>query len=92
MESQEIYSDDNSYHSSQDSNCVFDIQDDYSDSSGDIYDRSFIDGSELDDDAYYFDDQRNIRNFMDSNIAEAEEELQNIKYILRQPRIKPNDI
>ena len=36
MESQEIFSDDNSYHSSQDSNCVFDIQDDYSDSSGDI--------------------------------------------------------
>ena len=53
MESQEIYSDDSSYHSSQDSDYVYDSQDRYSDSS-DSYDSSFIDKSELDDDALYF--------------------------------------
>ena len=53
MESQEIYSDDSSFHSSQDSDYVYDSQDHYSDSS-DSYDSSFIDKSELDDDALYF--------------------------------------
>ena len=59
MESQEIYSDDSSYHSSQDSDYVYDSQDRYSDSS-DSYDSSFIDKSELDDDALYFNKQENI--------------------------------
>ena len=59
MESQEIYSDDGSFHSSQDSDYVYDSQDHYSDSS-DSYDSSFIDKSELDDDALYFNKQDNI--------------------------------
>ena len=59
MESQEIYSDDSSFHSSQDSDYVYDSQDHYSDSS-DSYDSSFIDKSELDDDALYFNKQDNI--------------------------------
>ena len=48
MESQEIYSDDNSYHSGQDSDYVYDNQDHYSDT-GDSYDSSLIDDSELSD-------------------------------------------
>lgn len=58
-ESQDIYSDDSSYHSSQDSDYVYEGQDD-SWNSSDSYDSSFIDDSQLDDDAYYFDDQENI--------------------------------
>ena len=42
MESQRIYSDDSSYHSSQDSDYAYDSQDDYS-GSNDSYDRCFID-------------------------------------------------
>ena len=82
MESQEIYSDDGSYHSSQDFDYVYD---DYSDSSN-SYDSSFIDDSEQDDHAHYFDDQDNIhiytkytRYFNGGSILEGEEELRDMK-------------
>lgn len=78
MESQEIYSDDSSYDSFQDSDYVYDGQDDCSDSS-DSFNGSFIDDSELDGDAYHFDDQGNIRHSIDSNVSEAEGELRNIE-------------
>ena len=49
---------------------------------GDSCDSSFIDNSELDDDAYYFDDQDDIhiftkylRYFDEGNILEVEKEL-----------------
>ena len=45
-----------SYHSSQDGDYVYNSPDDYSDSN-DSYQSSFIDDSELNDDASYFDDQ-----------------------------------
>ena len=48
MESQNIYLDDSSYHSGQDSDYVYDSQDHYSDT-GDTYDSSLIDDSELSD-------------------------------------------
>ena len=48
MESQDIYLDDSSYHSGQDSDYVYDNQDHYSDT-GDSYDSSLIDDSELSD-------------------------------------------
>ena len=48
MESQDIYLDDSSYHSGQDSDYVYDSQDHYSDT-GDTYDSSLIDDSELSD-------------------------------------------
>ena len=59
MEYQQVYPDDRSYHSSQDGDFVYDSPDDYSDRD-DSYNSSFIDDSQLDDDAYYFDDQENI--------------------------------
>ena len=46
---------------------------------------AFTNNSELYDNVYYFDDQCNIRHFTDSNTLEAKENLQNIKYNLRQP-------
>ena len=48
MESQDIYLDDSSYHSGQDSDYVYDSQDHYSDT-GDTYDSSLIDDRELSD-------------------------------------------
>ena len=45
-----------------------DSQEDYSDSS-DSYHSSFIDESELDDDAFYFDDQGNLRSFTERSKA-----------------------
>ena len=45
-----------SFHSSQDSDYVSNSPEDYSDSN-DSYQSSFIDDSELNDDASYFDDQ-----------------------------------
>ena len=48
MESQNIYLDDSSYHSGQDSDYVYDSQDHYSDI-GDSYDSSLIDDIELSD-------------------------------------------
>ena len=48
MESQDIYLDDSSYHSGQGSDYVYDNQDYYSDT-GDSYDSSLIDDSELSD-------------------------------------------
>lgn len=62
----------------------------YSDSdySGDSYESSFIDDSQLKDDAHYFDDQGNIGHFRESYVLEADEDLQNIKYNLRQARFK----
>ena len=48
MESQDIYLDDSSYHSGQDSDYVYDSQDHYSDI-GDSYDSSLIDDIELSD-------------------------------------------
>lgn len=48
MESQNIYLDDSSYHSGQDSDYVYDSQDHYSDT-GDSYDSSLIDDSALSD-------------------------------------------
>ena len=62
--SQETYSYDTSYHRSQDNDYVCDSQEDYSDSS-DSYCSSFIGDSELDDDAFYFDDQGNLRYFIE---------------------------
>ena len=59
---------------------------DYSGYSDDCSKSSFKDNSELDHYAHYFDEQGNIRHFTDSNILEAEEEYQNIKYDLRKPR------
>ena len=84
----EIYSDDSNYDICQVRDYVYDGQDDYSDSS-DSYDDSFIDDSELDDDAHYFDDQGNIRHSTDANILTAEEELRNMKYKLRKSRMYP---
>lgn len=49
---------------------------------------AFTNNSELYDNVYYFDDQCNIRHFTDSNTLEAKENLQNIKYNLRQARFK----
>ena len=98
MESQEIYSDDSSYHSNQDSDYVYDSQDYHSDSS-DSCDSSFIDDSELNDDAYYFDDTYTVHiytkytiYFNEGNILEAEEKLYNVKYNLRKPRITSDNI
>ena len=98
MESQEIYSDDSSYHSNQDSDYVYSSPDDYSDSN-DSYQSSFIDDSELNDDAYYFDDTYTVHihtkytiYFNEGNILEAEEELYNVKYNLRKPRITSDNI
>ena len=48
-----------SYHSSQDGDYAYNSPDDYSDSN-DSYQSSFIDDSELNDDASYFDDQDDI--------------------------------
>ena len=48
MESQDIYSYDNSFHSGQDGDYACDSQDHYSDT-GDSYDSSLVDDSELDD-------------------------------------------
>ena len=48
MESQNIYLDDSSYHSGQDSDYVYDSQDHYSDTV-DSYDSSLIDDSALSD-------------------------------------------
>ena len=74
------------------------IQFSYSNSS-DSCDSSFIDNSELDDDAYYFDDQDNIhiftkylRHFDEGNILEVEKELNDMKYYLRKPRITLDNI
>ena len=39
---------------------------------------SFIADSEPEDDAFYFDDQDNIRHFNNDNMEEAEQELQEI--------------
>ena len=86
MEPQEIYSVHSSYDSCQESDYIYDSQDDCSDSS-DSYGGSFIDDSELNDDAYYIFDQGNIRHFIDRNILEAEKELGNINLNARQPRI-----
>ena len=98
MESQEIYSDDSSYHSNQDSDYVYDSQGYYSDSS-DSCDSSFIDDSELNDVACYFDDTDTVHihtkytiYFNEGNILEAEEELYNVKYNLRKPRITSDNI
>ena len=62
LDFQEKYSDDTSYHSSQDDDYVCDSQEDYSDS-GDSYHSSFIDDRKLDNNAFYYDDQGNIRYF-----------------------------
>lgn len=47
-----------------------DSQEDYSDSS-DSYCSSFIGDSELDDDAFYFDDQGNLRYFIERNYMQS---------------------
>ena len=47
-----------------------DSQEDYSDSS-DSYCSSFIGDSELDDDAFYFDDQGNLRYFIKRNYMQS---------------------
>ena len=59
MEYQQMCLDDSRNYSSQGSEYVYDSLDDYSHSS-DSYDGSSIDDSELEDDAYCFDDQENI--------------------------------
>ena len=48
MESQNIYLDDSSYHSGQDSDYIYDSQDHYS-NTGDSDESSLIDDSELSD-------------------------------------------
>ena len=47
-----------------------DSQEDYSDSS-DSYCSSFIGDSELDNDAFYFDDQGNLRYFLERNYMQS---------------------
>lgn len=47
-----------------------DSQEDYSDSS-DSYCSSFIGDSELDNDAFYFDDQGNLRYFIERNYMQS---------------------
>ena len=47
-----------------------DSQENYSDSS-DSYCSSFIGDSELDDDAFYFDDQGNLRYFIERNYMQS---------------------
>ena len=49
-----------------------DSQEDYSDSSNSYhYDSSFIDESELDNDVFYFDDQGNLRYFIERNYMQS---------------------
>lgn len=49
-----------------------DSQEDYSDSSNSYhYDSSFIDESELDNDVFYFDDQGNLRYFLERNYMQS---------------------
>lgn len=50
------------------------LDSDYSGYLDDCFKSSFKDNSELDYDVYYFDEQDNIRYFIDSNILEVEEE------------------
>lgn len=47
-----------------------DSQEDYSDSN-DSYCSSFIGDSELDNDAFYFDDQGNLRYFIERNYMQS---------------------
>ena len=53
-----------------------------------LYESSFIADSELEDDAFYFGDQDNIRHFNNDNMEEAEQELQEIMEEFRKSRIQ----
>ena len=87
MESQEIYSDDSSYHYSQDSDYVYDSQ---------IVEIVMTVASQIKVNwmmmPFTLMSTKHKRYFNDGNILGAEEKLHDIKYNPRKPRISPSNI